>query len=198
VGLVAGPVAFVSSWAVGGSRTPGYSPVHDAISRIAELGAPQRPLMTSGFVAYGAFVLAAVPVLRRSVVGRAWPAVVVNGLATWAVAALPLGRSDQGDLLHGAAASVGYVSLAAIPALAAGPLARSGRRRAATASAVAAVAIAGCLVATTVADAKGLAQRSGLGIGDLWLVVTGLVLAAGGLVRTDREPDPVDPAPMDP
>ncbi|CAN5725266.1 hypothetical protein BH10ACT1_BH10ACT1_29450 [soil metagenome] len=186
LGLAVGPAAFVTAWAVGGARTPGYSPVHDAISRIAELGAPQRPSMTTGFVAYGAFVLAGVPALRRSAVARTWPAVVVNGLATWAVAALPLGRSDQGDLLHGAAATVGYVSLAAIPALAAGPLARSGRRRAGAASVVAVAAIAACLVATTVADAKGLAQRTGLGIGDIWLATAGLSLAAGRLGRADR------------
>lgn len=181
LGLAAGPAAFVAAWAVGGAQTPGYSPMYDAISRIAELDAPQRPLMTGGFLAYGALVLAGVPALRRSPIARAWPAVVVNGVATWAVAALPLGRSDQGDLLHGAAATVGYVSLAAIPALAAGPLARSGRRRAAALSVVATVGIGACLVATTVAEAKGLAQRSGLGIGDVWLAAAGLAIAAGRL-----------------
>ncbi len=183
LGLVVGPVAFVSAWAVGGARTAGYSPVHDAISRIAAVGAPERALMTAGFVVYGAGVLAGAPALRRSVVGRAWPAVVVNGVATWAVAALPLDVSDAGDLAHGVAATVGYVSLAAVPALAAAPLAAAGHRGPARASAVAAVAIAACLAMTVVADAKGLAQRTGLGIGDAWLIAAGLTLARASRPR---------------
>lgn len=194
LGLAAGPVAFVSVWAVGGSRTPGYSPVHDAISGIAAVGAPERGLMTAGFVAYGAAVLAGTPALRRSVVGRAWPAVVVNGLATWGVAALPLDVSQAGDLAHGVAATIGYVSLAAAPALAAGPLARAGHHGAARASVAAAVAIGAFLVLTTVADAKGLTQRTGLGIGDLWLVATGVALAIG---RPQLSGEP-SPAPIDP
>ena len=181
LGLAAGPVAFVSAWAIGGARTPGYSPVHDAISRLAAIGAPSRPLMTAGFVAYGAAVLVGSATLRRSFLARAVPAVVVNGLATWAVAALPLDRSDGGDVAHGVAATVGYVSLAAVPALAAGPLARQGHRWAARVSVAAAVAIGACLVLTTVADAKGLAQRTGLGLGDVWLIVAGVALAAGTL-----------------
>ena len=36
LGLAVGPVAFVSAWAIGGARTPGYDPLRDAISRIAE------------------------------------------------------------------------------------------------------------------------------------------------------------------
>ena len=107
---------------LGGARTPGYSPVHEAISRIAAVGAPERGLMTAGFVTYGAALLAAVPPVRRSVLARAWPAVVVNGVATWAVAALPLDRSAAIDAAHGVAATVGYGSLAAVPALAAAPL----------------------------------------------------------------------------
>ena len=42
--------------------------------------------------------------------GRAWIALVVTGLATLGVAAVPLGRGTDG--LHGAFASLGYVSLA--------------------------------------------------------------------------------------
>ena len=38
LGLVAGPAAFITGWVVGGARTPGYSPVNDAISRIAAVG----------------------------------------------------------------------------------------------------------------------------------------------------------------
>ncbi len=189
LGLVVGPVAFVASWAAAGAGTVGYSPVDEAISALAAVDAPQRTLMTLGFIAYGAYLLAAVGVLRRSSIGRCWPAVAVNALATWAVAALPLDRSAGIDTAHGAAAVVGYASLAAAPALAVGPLARSGRRVAAGASAVAAVAIAGCLALTAVVDANGLAQRLGLGFGDLWLASVGVALAGGHLVR-DGAPAP--------
>jgi hypothetical membrane protein len=188
LGLVAGPVAFVAAWAVAGAATTGYSPVDEAISRLAAVDAPHRTLMTLGFVAYGAYLLAAVPVLRRSSIGRCWPAVAVNALATWAVAALPLDRSSAVDAAHGLAAAVGYASLAAAPALAAGPLAGSGRRRAAVASAVAAAAIAASLALTVVVDANGLAQRLGLGIGDVWLAATGVALAGGRLVRGTPTP----------
>lgn len=183
LGLVMGPVAFVAAWAAAGVATEGYSAVNDAISRLAAVDAPQRSLMTLGFIAYGAYLLAAVPVLSRSSIGRCWPAVAVNALATWAVAALPLDRSAGIDTAHGVAAAVGYASLAAAPALAAGPLAGSGRRVGAAASAVAAVAIAVSLALTVVVDANGLAQRVGLGIGDVWLAAVGVALAGGHLVR---------------
>lgn len=188
LGLAAGPVAFVSAWALAGWRTPGHSPVHDAISRIAAVGAPERALMTAGFVAYGASLLVGTIAARRTVLARAVPALVVNGLATWAVAALPLDRSAPVDLAHGVAATAGYVSLAAVPALAAGPLAVSGRRRAAVLSVAVAVAIGAGMALTAVADARGLAQRAGLGIGDAWLVVAGVAVAAGRLEPGRLEP----------
>lgn len=177
-GLVVGPVAFVSAWAIGGLRMSDYSPVHDAISRLAAVGSPERTLMATGFVVYGVAVTVGGLAVRSSVIARAWPAVMVNGLATLAVAALPLDVSATGDQAHGFAATVGYVSLALVPALAAGPLARTGRRRAAAVSVVASVTLGVCLALTVVADAKGGFQRFGLGIGDAWLIVAGLSLAA--------------------
>ena len=135
--------------------------------------------MTAGFVLYGAGVLVGSVGLRASVLRRAGAAVVVNALATLAVAALPLDRSHVGDVAHGTAATVGYLSLAAIPALCARPLADAGHRRAARASAVVAGAIAIALAATVVLDAKGLAQRAGLTLGDLWLAAAGVWLARG-------------------
>ncbi|MEO6988738.1 MAG: DUF998 domain-containing protein [Aquihabitans sp.] len=182
-GLVVGPVAFVSAWAIGGLQMPDYSPVHDAISRLAAVGSPQRALMSTGFVVYGVAVAVGGLAVRSSIIGRAWPAVVINGLATLAVAALPLDVSPTGDQAHGVAATVGYVSLALAPALAAGPLVASGRRRAAAVSVVASVSIGVCLALTVVADANGAFQRIGLGIGDVWLVAAGLSLVAARFVR---------------
>ena len=183
-GFVVGPVAFVAAWAVGGLRTPDYSPVHDAISRLAAVGSPERVLMTTGFVVYGVAVTVGGLAVRASVISRAWPAVVVNGGATLAVAALPLDVSTAGDRAHGVAATIGYVSLALVPVLAAGPLDRAGHRRVAVLSVGAGIGIGVCLALTVVADAKGAFQRAGLGIGDAWLVAAGLSLAtARGALR---------------
>jgi hypothetical protein len=181
LGMAAAPVSFISAWAVGGARTPGYSPVTDAISRIAAIGAPERVLMTGGFVAYGALALVGASGLGASVVRRIAPVLVINAVSTWAVAALPLERSAAGDTAHAVAAGIGYVSLAAIPAIAAGPLARSGRRPAAALSVAAAVVVGGCLAATLAADQSGLAQRVGLTTGDVWLIAASLAIAIGAL-----------------
>ena len=185
-GLVAGPVAFVSAWAVGGLRMPDYTPVYDAISRLAAVGSPERVLMSTGFVVYGVAVTVGGLAVRASVISRAWPAVVVNGLATLAVAALPLDVSAAGDRAHGLAATVGYVSLALVPVLAAGPLHRAGHRRVAALSVVAGIGIGVCLALTVVAGAKGAFQRAGLGIGDAWLVAAGLSLATTRWTRWRR------------
>jgi hypothetical protein len=165
LGMAAAPVSFISAWAVGGARTPGYSPVTDAISRIAAIGAPERVLMTGGFVAYGALALVGASGLGASVVRRIAPVLVINAVST----------------AHAVAAGIGYVSLAAIPAIAAGPLARSGRRPAAALSVAAAVVVGGCLAATLAADQSGLAQRVGLTTGDVWLIAASLAIAIGAL-----------------
>lgn len=176
MGLIVGPVAFVGAWAVGGALVDGYSPVSDAISRLAAVGAPRRPLMTAGFVTYGVAVVVGARALASEGLRASAVALVVNGTATLAVAATPLDRSGLVDGLHAVAATVGYVSIAAVPALAAGTLRRRGHRRPAAASLAAAAVSATCLVATTATDANGLFQRLGLGAGDAWLVVAGVVL----------------------
>jgi hypothetical protein len=189
LGLAAGPVAFVTAWVVGGARTPDYSPVHDAISRIAAEGAPHRATMTAGFVAYGVAVAAGATALRGTALHRTWPVVLVNGVATLAVAATPLEHSDLVDQLHAASATAGYVSIGLVPVLAAGPLRRRGHRGLARLSSAMSVAIAASLVATPFVDANGLAQRLGLGIGDVWLIATGLALFTGALALAGDDPD---------
>jgi hypothetical membrane protein len=180
LGLVVGPVAFISAWLVGGARTPGYDPLDDAISRIAADGAPQQALMSAGFVVYGVALVIGALALRGSPLRRAAPAAVVNGLATLAVALTPLERSDGVDQAHGLAATIGYVAIVAMPLLAVGPLRASGRDRAATASLVLAVVSALCLVASAISDANGAFQRLGLLAGDVWLIATGLALWRDG------------------
>lgn len=198
LGLAAGPIAFVGAWAIGGARMADYSPVADAISRIAAVDAPERTLMTAGFLAYGGALLVGSQALRRSNLTGTWGLAAVNALATVAVAATPLDRSDTVDLLHGLSATVGYVSIAALPIVAARSLRDLGLHRAAVASVGLGALSAACLVATTFSESKGAFQRLGLGAGDVWLIATGIALWRNGRrasVASD-ERRPVEPSTL--
>ena len=157
--------------------TTGYSAISNAISDLARIGATTRPAMTAGFVVFGVAVPLYALALRRALPGPAWIAAVVCGVATLGVAAVPLGRGQDG--LHGLCASIGYAAIALTPALAIGPLRRGGRPRAATASLVIAAMAALCLVATVAGPAHGFFQRAGLTLGDAWIVVTAVVILRG-------------------
>ncbi len=182
VGGLVGPIAFVGAWIGCGFAAPHYSPVHDAISQLARLGASTRVPMTLGFVVYGL----AVPLygwsLRSVLPGRAWVSVVLTGLATLGVAAFPLGFRDA---IHAAFAGLGYITLASAPLLAAGPLRAAGRTRAANASLVLGLGCAVCLVLSVTTGPSGLFQRAGLTMGDVWLgagaaaVLTGVPATPG-------------------
>jgi hypothetical membrane protein len=181
LGGIAGPAAFIGAWVTSAARTAGYSPVNTAISRLAAVNAPTRMLMTSGFVGFtvgvGAFSIA----LRQHLKGRAWIGALTTAIATLGVAALPLGYSSTVDLLHGVAASIGYLSLAATPFLAAPALRAQGLGKIAMVSrGVAAISIA-CLAATTLGPAHGLLQRTGLTVSDIWIVVAAIAIASGRL-----------------
>ena len=173
-------MAFVGGWAVNGVRTDGYDPLRDAISQLAREGAPTRLSMTVCFVVFGVLVPVWAPTVARELGAPSLrPAVTVAGLATVAVAALPLTRDPGGtqDLLHALAAGTGYVAMAMTPLLAVGALRRAGRRTAAALSGLAGVVSASALVLTVVAEQSGLFQRLGLGVVDLWhVVVAGWVL----------------------
>jgi hypothetical protein len=187
-GGVLGPAAFVSAWAIGGAIRHGYSPVEDAISRLAAVGTTTRPLMTAGFVGFGIGVPVYATALRASLPGWAWTTALATGLSTLGVAAFPLGVSSSLDLVHGAWATFGYVTLAATPLLAARPLADAGHRRAAVASVLTGVASALCLAGTVVGPAHGLLQRTGLGFGDAWLAAGAVWILSGGAADRRRAP----------
>lgn len=167
LGGVVGPVAFVASWSLLGATTAAqYSPVEDAISRLAQLGAPSRAGMTIGFMTFGIGVCMFGVALREELPGHAWKSVVATGLATLVVGATPLATSKEVDLAHGAAATVGYATLALAPWLAAPYLGR----REARLSRMAAVGCGAALAATVAVSPAGLMQRLGLTIGDAWIV----------------------------
>ena len=180
-GGVAGPAGFVGAWVVAGALTERYSPVNDAISRLAAVHAPQRGIMTAGFVTFGVAVPLFGLALRDHLPGPAWMSAVGTGLATLGVAALPLDVSPAVDAAHGVAATAGYVTLAAVPLFAARPLARLGFRGAAAASAATGAASALCLAATVIGSRHGLFQRAGLTLGDAWVAAT-----AVWILRTKR------------
>jgi hypothetical protein len=152
-----------------------YSPVDEAISRLAAIGAPTRPLMTAGFLGFGAGMAAFAAGLRSSLEGPAWLAALAAGACTVGVAAVPLDAGHDG--LHGVLAGLGYAALVSVPVLAARPLARDHRADAgAVAAVVALVAAASLLASVAVAGPNGLLQRLGLTLVDVWVAVTALRL----------------------
>jgi len=184
LGGVVGPAAFVGAWAVGATIAPGYSIVDDAISRLAAVGADTRPLMTTGFIAFGVGVPLFAVALRRVIGGIAWMTAAATGLSTLAVAAIPLEQSAAADTWHGIAAAIGYVTLAATPLLAVRPLLERGCRRLARLGVVsAAVSIASLLLSATQLP-TGLFQRVGLTAVDIWIVASALAIVSGRL-RSD-------------
>ena len=163
-----GPAAFIVAWAALGTGRRGYSPVDDPISRLAAVDASSRPAMTAGFVAFGAGVSLSATALR-AVSPPAALAAAGTAVATWGVAALPLG-STWGDEPHAVAAVGAYTALAATPLLAARSCAD---RRASVLSTAAGLACGAALLASAIAsDRVGLYQRVGLTVGDAWLAAT--------------------------
>ncbi len=174
-------MAFVAAWALLGGRAEGYDPTRDAISDLAALGAPTRPVMTAGLLALGTGMAAYGVALRPR---PSWPLPVLNGITAVAVAALPLGGAY--DNAHGVAAGLGYVTLAAVPVLGAHRL-----RPAWAAVSVATGLVSGlCLLASVLLPPRdGLFQRLGLTVAHAWVVVSAL-----GLLRSPTSSSTTPPA----
>jgi len=184
LGGVIGPVAFIGAWVACAAATAHYSSIHDAISDLARVGAPTRVGMTAGFVVFGIGVIAFGFALRATLPGPAWIAAVATATCTLGVAATPLG-GWSGDGAHAACAGAGYVTLVALPLLAASPLGRAGRVAAARSS-IGIGAVAGlCLAASALGPAHGLWQRLGLTAGDVWIVTAAVLITANRQVRSE-------------
>ena len=182
-GLVIAPLVFVGGWAVVGASIDGYSPRREAISNLAAVDSPRRWIMFGVFVTYGVAMVVGSFGLRRSVVRAAWPAAVVNGVALIGVAATPIHRSNVVDGLHGLAATVAYLSLAAMPLLASKGLRQAGYPVAAMASVFVGVASLGSFLMAWVSTDGGLFQRTGSTVGDVWILAVGLAILFGPLAR---------------
>jgi Protein of unknown function (DUF998) len=149
--------------------------------------------MTAGFVVFGMGLVAFGLALRRALEGPAWIAAIATGACTIAVAATPLG-GWSGDSVHATFAGLGYASIVLLPALAAPEFAACGRTGWSRAAWLAAVVAAGCLVASTFGPGHGAWQRLGLGVGDVWIVITAVavVTVSGPFtegVRQERRSD---------
>ncbi|MEO6123830.1 MAG: DUF998 domain-containing protein [Ilumatobacteraceae bacterium] len=180
-GGILGPAAFIGAWATGAFVTNDLSPIDDAISRLAAIGANTRPLMTAGFVAFGVALPVYGKALRRAVSGPAWIAAVATGLSTIGVALAPLDHSSAVDTLHATFAGLGYLTLAATPLLAAKPLRRAGHTALAGLGVVAG-AVAGASLALSLSGLPtGFFQRLGLTAGDVWIVTSAVAMLAGTL-----------------
>jgi len=131
--------------------------------------------MTLGFVVFGIGVVGFGVALRESTPGPAGVAAMATGLSTLGVAAFPLGSPTM-DTAHAVFAVIGYVTLAATPLSAAGPLQRAGRTTWAQYSRVTAFVVAACLLASAFADRNGLWQRAGLTTGDVWIVLCAVAM----------------------
>ena len=172
-GMIVGPTAFISSWVLSGTLTPGYSPTRDHISDLAAVEAPTRALMNLGFTAFAVSIAAAtVPAYRH----LGTPTAVVFGAnvaVTVGIMLAPLGASPEGDRAHAVVAGLGYLVLAATAPSAARTLAKRSRRLGVASVAVGAVSLA-CLGLSVVRPEAGFWQRAGITVTDVWLIAMGL------------------------
>ena len=174
---IAGVATFILCWSILGTITEGYDTINDAISRLAEQGAPYRGLMTIGMVAFGVGAIAFAPTLG----GAGGIALAVAGFASFEVALFPCTEGCPGpgvatDTAHTVAAAVHYVALVAVPLLV--------RRH----GGVPVAAVAGIVLALHGVGwgPNGLLQRIGLTVLDLWLVVVAIEYLQG---ETSAEPE---------
>ena len=168
---IAGPAAFIGAWATGSVIKDGYSPISDAISRLAEQGASTQPLMTAGFIGFGIVT----PFYAREL-GRAFDsrglqaAVTATGVGTLAVAAFPLSVAGGTgiDRAHEVAAGSAYLANVAAVLIASRYFED---RRVKVGSWLLGAAMAGSLVASLqFDDYTGVLQRSGLTMYDAWSI----------------------------
>ena len=113
-------VALVGGWTWAASRYPGYDGVHDSLSSLSAVSTPHRWIMTAAFVVTGlAHVVTALalPGLRR----RARVCFAAGGLATVAIAALPIPDSGVNRTSHVVVSGLAVACLALWPWLGAAP-----------------------------------------------------------------------------
>ncbi len=158
------PVALVGGWTLAAARQASFDPVLETISALAATTATSPWIMTTGLALTGAGHAGTALVLR-GIPTRARVVHAIGGLATAAVAALPV---DAAPRAHGVAAGVGFVALALWPALAARRPARGGlppRPGLSRPLALGTAAVLTGLVALFAAELQGLTPDGGAATG---------------------------------
>ncbi len=187
-GVIVGPLAFITSWAVSGAITEGYSPIRDHISDLAAIDVPTRPLMNVGFAGFAVAVAAAAWPLRRVIGTPASIGLGINAALSAGVALAPLGVSPDGDRLHQVVAGAGYLALAALGPSAAPTLAKRHPTFAKASVGVGLVSLA-CLVASLVSEEQsGFWQRAGITATDAWLIAIGILALTTADAASDDQP----------
>lgn len=182
---ITGPLVFVADWAILGATASHYSPINDAISRLARTGASTRGAMTAGFIFYGGALVAYAASSSSNLPKAARALLAGTGLSTFGVAAFSLDALGKSNT-HAIFAGIGYATLSAAPLVAARiwagcPDGRSWVRT----STVTGIVGAALLIASTFAPHHGLLQRAGLTVGDAWVVATAVRALRSSRHQTD-------------
>lgn len=174
---IVGPFSFVSAWIIGSVMAETYSVSDNAISQLASVSAPTRWLMTAGFVIYGIAMPIFATFIREALSPGAGWATALSGIATLAVAALPLDFSASMDAAHGAAAFIAYAGIVLAPLFGGREFLRCSHRWAGITSLILAAVSCVSLIASIVSSDNGLFQRIGLTLGDIWFLAIALLLS---------------------
>ena len=180
---IVGPVAFISSWVIAGALRDGYDPIAQAISRLAESGAPNRWIVTAGMVTFGISALVFASAMRTFTKPGAF-FMVVAGISSFGVAAFPCTSGCPGlgstffDTAHVVVAGVHYLALTNAPLSIwwerrSGPYARF--------CLVMAVATGVALTGQALGlGTNGLMQRIGITLSDVWMIATAVLMMRSG------------------
>jgi hypothetical membrane protein len=192
VSSAAAPVFLIGGWTLAAALQPRFDSVAQTISALAGHAATHRWVMTTGLAGLGAaHVVTAAGLRPAAPAGRV--VLAIGGAATLAVAALPLPATD-GRPAHNVAAGIGFVALAAWPAL-------SWRRGAAPvtlrpglagAAAVVLLATDGWFFGSLGTAQVGLAERVAAGAQALWPLA--VVLTARRATQRGRRSTSLAPA----
>jgi hypothetical membrane protein len=114
----AAPVLLIGGWTVAAAQQPGrFDPAVETISALAARGATDRWIMTVALAGLGiCHVVTALALRPAASAGRV--VLAGGGVATVLVAAFPLPAGDAGSIPHSVAAGIGFLTLAAWPAVA--------------------------------------------------------------------------------
>lgn len=184
---MAGPLAFTLAWLVLGALRPGYDPLTQYISELAEVGGRYAPIMIAAFLLLGALTLAFAPGLHRGIGAGAGSPAGPLLVAIFGAGAIGSGlfRCDPGcagvSLANRLHTLITYTGLGALtlatlvlPLRLSGDRDWRGYRWYSWLSGVAAIAIYLRGFETFVGD--GLGQRLFIGVLFLWLGVMALRL----------------------